>query len=108
NPHVYTVRTMLAWTGGPGSGAGRNPGSPGPPDGAAPPPRPAVTRSARPAPPPPPAAPRSGQPAPHTTAALDVASPNPTMITKRTPAPTRRRSTGGVTGYDATISPLSA
>src|ERR1019366_1231788 len=61
---------------------------------------------ARPAPPPPPpaprpapSAPRSGQPDPHATAAPDAASPNPTMITKRTPAPTRRRSTGGVTGY---------
>src|SRR5271169_1404095 len=76
--------------------------SPGPPAGVAPPPRPAATRSARPAPPPPPAAPRpapsaprSGQPAPHTRAAPDAASLNPTMVTKRTPAPTRRRSTGG-------------
>ena len=31
----------------------------------------------------------------------DAASPNQTMITNRTPAPTRRRSTRGVTGYVA-------
>jgi hypothetical protein len=86
-------------------GAARSSRSPGPPAGAAPRPRPAVTRSARPAPPPPPAVPRpapsarrSGQPAPHTTADPDSAPPNQTMITKRTPAPTRHSSTGGLTG----------
>src|SRR5213592_3077785 len=80
--------------------------NPGPPAGAAPRPRPAASRSARPAPPPPPGVPRpappvprAGQPAPHTTAAPHAASPNQTMITMQTTAPTRRRSTGGVTGY---------
>src|SRR5260370_1279318 len=86
-------------SGCPGSGAARNSRSPGPPVGAAPRPPRAAPRSGRPALAPPPAAPRSGQPAPHTRAAPDAASPNPTMITNRTPAPTRRRSTGGLTGY---------
>ena len=85
--------------GHPDSGAARNSKSPGPPAGAAPRPPRAAPRSARPAPPPPPPVPHSGQPDPHTRAAPDAASPNPTMITNRTPAPTRRRSIGGLTGY---------
>ena len=83
----------------PGSGAAKSSRSPGPPAGAAPPPQRAATRSARSALPPPPAVPPPGQPAPHTTASPDAAPPNQTMITNRTPAPTRRRSTRGLTGY---------
>src|SRR5580658_7825918 len=83
----------------PGPGAARNSRSPGPPAGASPPPPPAATRSSPAAPPPPPAVPRPAQPVPHTTAAPDAASPNPTMITNRTPAPTHHRSAGGLTGY---------
>ena len=83
--------------------AARSSRSPGPPAGAAPPPRPAAHRSARPAPPPPPAAPHPAPSAPHTTAAPAAAPPNPTMITNRAPAPTRRRSAGTVTGYVWTV-----
>src|ERR1019366_2028716 len=71
----------------------------GPPADATRSPRLAATRSARPAAAPAPAAPQTGQTAAHTTAAPETAPPNPSMITNRTPAPTRRRSTGGLTGY---------
>src|ERR1019366_6002325 len=85
--------------GGRASAAARGSRNRAPPADATRSPRLAATRSARPAAPPAPAAPQPGQTAAHTTAAPETAPPNPSMITNRTPAPTRRRSTGGLTGY---------
>ena len=84
----------------PCSAAARSSRSPGPPAAAAPPTRPATPRSTPPARP-------AGRPArppepptPHTRASLAARTRRESnMIKHRTPAPTRRRSAGGLTGY---------
>ena len=82
------------------SAAARSSRSPGPAAAATPPTRPATPRSTQPARPAGPPARPPKPPTPHTRASPAARTPaESNMIKQRTPAPTRRRSAGGLTGY---------